>query len=166
MDSNTTATITLAGFLAALVHLAHARAAAAVAPGGGPNTAAYTQLSSKLESLLHNCLQPNIYPDIARRVSCGSKLIWAVCTELSRHGMSCLHVCLLLGGKVRISADPCSASPIMSHCCGCAHGQNASIFQALVTLALAATHIRTLSVCTPWSTRFFDLRRADLLDNT
>lgn len=68
MDSNTTATITLAGFLAALVHLAHARAAAAVAPGGGPNTAAYTQLSYKLESLLHNCLQPNIFPDISRRV--------------------------------------------------------------------------------------------------
>lgn len=69
MDSNTAATITLAGFLAALVHLAHARAAAAVAPGGGPNTAAYTQLSSKLESLLRNCMQPNIFPDIARRVS-------------------------------------------------------------------------------------------------
>ena len=97
MDSNTTATITLAGFLAALVHLAHARAAAAVAPGGGPNTAAYTQLSSKLESLLHNCLQPNIYPDIARRVSCGSKLICAV----SGHWMFCLHgMCLLLGCKV------------------------------------------------------------------
>lgn len=69
MDSNTAATITLAGFLAALAHLAHARAAAAVAPGGGPNTAAYTQLSSKLESMLHNCVQPNIFPDIARRVS-------------------------------------------------------------------------------------------------
>lgn len=69
MDSNTTATITLAGFLAALVHLSHARAVAAVIPGGGPNTAAYTQLSYKLESLLHQCLQPNIFPDIARRVS-------------------------------------------------------------------------------------------------
>ena len=81
MDSNTTATITLAGFLAALVHLSHARALAAVAPGGGPNTAAYTQLSYKLESLLHQCLQPNIFPDIARRVS-------SLCYHLCLHPWS------------------------------------------------------------------------------
>ena len=54
--------------IAALVHLAHARAAAATAMPGVPNTAAYTQLATKMESLIHSCLQPNILPDIARRV--------------------------------------------------------------------------------------------------
>ena len=53
---------------AALAHLAHARAAAATGVGGAPNTAAYTQLATKLESLINTCLQPNILPDIARRV--------------------------------------------------------------------------------------------------
>ncbi|DBA76978.1 hypothetical protein WJX77_003816 [Trebouxia sp. C0004] len=69
MDSNTSATITLVGFLAALAHLAHARAAAATGVGGVPNTAAYTQLATKLESLIHTCLEPNIMPEIARRMS-------------------------------------------------------------------------------------------------
>lgn len=55
---------------AALAHLAHARAAAATGAGGALNTAAYTQLATKLESLIHTCLQPNILPDIARRVGC------------------------------------------------------------------------------------------------
>ena len=53
---------------AALAHLAHARAAAATGVGGAPNTAAYTQLATKLESLINTCLQPNILLDIARRV--------------------------------------------------------------------------------------------------
>ena len=55
--------------IAALAHLAHARAAAAMGVGGVPNTAAYTQLATKLESLIHTCLEPNIMPEIARRVS-------------------------------------------------------------------------------------------------
>ena len=55
--------------VAALAHLAHARAAAATGVGGVPNTAAYTQLATKLESLIHTCLEPNIMPEIARRVS-------------------------------------------------------------------------------------------------
>ena len=36
--------------------------------GGAPNTAAYTQLATKLESLINTCLQPNVLPDIAKRV--------------------------------------------------------------------------------------------------
>ncbi len=55
--------------IAALAHLAHARAAAATGVGGVPNTAAYTQLATKLESLIHTCLEPNIMPEISRRVS-------------------------------------------------------------------------------------------------
>jgi len=55
--------------VAALAHLAHARAVAATGVGGVPNTAAYTQLATKLESLIHTCLEPNIMPEIARRVS-------------------------------------------------------------------------------------------------
>ncbi len=55
--------------IAALAHLAHARAAAATGVGGVPNTAAYTQLATKLESLIHTCLEPNIMLEIARRVS-------------------------------------------------------------------------------------------------
>lgn len=53
---------------AALAHLAHARAAAATGVGGAPNTAAYTQLATKLESLVNTCLQPHVLPDIAKRV--------------------------------------------------------------------------------------------------
>ena len=53
---------------AALAHLAHARAASATGMGGVPNTAAYTQLATKLESLINACLQPNVLPDIAKRV--------------------------------------------------------------------------------------------------
>ena len=64
---------------AALAHLAHARAAAATGVGGAPNTAAYTQLATKLESLIHTCLQPNVLPDIARRVSPASNPYLQTC---------------------------------------------------------------------------------------
>ena len=39
---------------------------------GAPNTAAYSQLATKLESLINTCLQPNVLPDIARRVGSAS----------------------------------------------------------------------------------------------
>lgn len=71
---------------AALAHLAHARAAAATGVGGAPNTAAYTQLATKLESLINTCLQPNVLPDIARRVRSAALTICV----LMLHGMPCV----------------------------------------------------------------------------
>lgn len=50
-----------------LVHVAYGKAAAAV--GSGPNTAQFTQLSSKVETLIRTNLQVNVFPDISKRVS-------------------------------------------------------------------------------------------------
>eukprot|EP00891_Asterochloris_glomerata_P007683 jgi/Astpho2/7683/fgenesh1_pg.00115_%23_75_t len=60
------ASVTFAGFLAGLVHVAYGKAAAAV--GSGPNTAQFTQLSSKVETLIRTNLQVNVFPDISKRV--------------------------------------------------------------------------------------------------
>ena len=37
--------------------------------GSGPNTAQFTQLSSKVETLIRTYLQVNVFPDISKRVS-------------------------------------------------------------------------------------------------
>ena len=47
--------------------MAYGKAAAAV--GAGPNTAQFTQLSSKVETLIRTYLQVNVFPDISKRVS-------------------------------------------------------------------------------------------------
>ena len=85
------------GYPAALAHVAHARAAAATGVGGAPNTAAYTQLATKLESLIHTCLQPNVLPDIARRVSSATPTpsVTGTLFDLSLTSASPLpHLCL------------------------------------------------------------------------
>ena len=47
--------------------MAYGKAAAAV--GVGPNTAQFTQLSSKVETLIRSYLQVNVFPEISKRVS-------------------------------------------------------------------------------------------------
>ena len=37
--------------------------------GSGPNTAQFTQLCSKVETLIRTYLQVNVFPDISKRVS-------------------------------------------------------------------------------------------------
>ena len=64
-----------------LVHVAYGKAAAAV--GTGPNTAQFTQLSSKVETLIRTYLQVNVFPDISKRVSMlhGKVLVSPACME-------------------------------------------------------------------------------------
>lgn len=66
--------------------------------GGAPNTAAYTQLATKLESLINTCLHPNVLPDIARRVGSASShsLPDALCLETVALKNMSLMACIKL----------------------------------------------------------------------